>query len=567
MSKLSRLAALVCCFFLTGVSLPAERYALLSGVSAYQNGIHQLEGPAEDINSLNKMLLRLGYSATNISILLNDQATHGNILKTLDKMVSQLKSGDYLFVYFSGHGTSAFDKGNQEISPAIGPDSGGLIPYDLSLKSLQAIVDTLVIGRRDLRPILSRVPSGAQAFVVLDACYSENSAKSVGLWSSATPRTIHPIDLIKPEPGAAVGQASGAVTTTPPVSDNGAYPYSNVVSLAAAAKNQTAVDIDRALINRGATTFDTRPHGALTNSVLLGLSGQADTNRDGNISYDELFRFVRRDMEKYPHQPQLLAPDGFSLDQPALGKGIVVAEQPPPIVPPAVSAPAKIRVKLETPNQDLSARLHAMSEVDLTEGAYDLLVRAEANEWKIYDSGSALLQGLPLQQTEKVAARVLAYGELSKLRTWSNPAQQFNVKIDVEPANAKNYDRFRTTFRINEMAKFKIGTQRRAYLLLFDINKDGGIEVLFPGPAPAEQGPQSPQTPVEFTAPATAPAGSDQLKLIGFSERPDEWADWVCTNNACPKFAADDPRLAKLLHMLKSTSGTSETSLRVITRE
>jgi hypothetical protein len=102
---------------------------------------------------------------------------------------------------------------------------------------------------------------------------------------------------------------------------------------------------------------------------------------------------------------------------------------------------------------------------------------------------------------------------------------------------------------------------------LLDINKDGRIAVLFPGWEEKERGLQTPNRPVTFTVPVTAPAGSDELKLIGFPQLPAGWTEWACTPNTCPEFNADDPRLAKLLQMLSAQPGTAEASLRVITQE
>jgi hypothetical protein len=156
---------------------------------------------------------------------------------------------------------------------------------------------------------------------------------------------------------------------------------------------------------------------------------------------------------------------------------------------------------------------------------------------------------------------------LSRLRNWSNPGQHFNVKLDVEPEHATGYDRFRTAFRINEKASFRIASEAPAYLLLLDINKDGRVSVLFPGPGEKERGLQASNQPLEFAVPVTAPAGSDQLKLIAFPRRPAEWEAWVCSSNACPEFDAADARMTKLLAMLQADSGTAETSLRVITEQ
>src|SRR3954468_5513038 len=132
--------------FAIGMLAPAhaEHYAVLAGVGEYQSGIRSLEGPSEDIRALQASLLASAYTPADITILLNTSATKHNILAALDSTVARLKPGDHLFFYFSGHGTSAFDKSSREISPVIGPDSGGLLPVDLNLDSYQSIADSLL---------------------------------------------------------------------------------------------------------------------------------------------------------------------------------------------------------------------------------------------------------------------------------------------------------------------------------------------------------------------------------------------------------------------------------------
>ncbi|MGD0867925.1 MAG: caspase family protein [Bryobacteraceae bacterium] len=551
--------------------LHAERYAVLAGVSHYQQDGLNLEGPAYDIQALRDLLVhRQGYDAANVTVLLNEQATRENILNALRRRVDQLRAGDHLFFYFSGHGTSAFDKNNQSLRPVIGPDSGALAPYDLTFESLPAAVQSLIIGRRDLRPILSRVPPGAQALVALDSCYSENAAKSVGVWSTAPVRGINLVARVQ-EQNKQAGDAASADAARMPASggvEGGAYPYSNVVSFAAASKDQAAVDIGSDFLMRKWPTVDGKPHGAFTNSLLAGLAGAGDTNRDGSITYDELFRFIRRDMEKYPHQPQILAAAGFALDQPVLGARAASLPESSVPMPAGDQAGSRIRVSLDRPSPELGAQLGAMADVEIVTGPYDLLVRPVGNQWGIYDASGVLVQSLPLQEVSAVASRVRAQGQLAQLRFWSNPAQDFNVKIDVELSAETGYDRLRSLFRIGERVKFRIGTERRAYLLLLGINKDGRVTVLFPGSQAGERGPQTPNQPVEFVVQVTPPAGSDQLKLIGFTAAPPQWPDWACTTaTVCPEFGPGEPRMTSLMRMLRASVGTAETSLRVITEQ
>ena len=194
-----------------------------------------------------------------------------------------------------------------------------------------------------------------------------------------------------------------------------------------------------------------------------------------------------------------------------------------------------------------------------------MLVRRAGRQWAIYDVSGVLLQSLD-DDARAVAARVRAEGRLAELRNWSSPRQSFNVKIDIEPAAAEGYARLRTVLRVGENAKFRIATEQAAYLLLLDIDKKGKVSVLFPGSGAAERAPQTPRRPVEFAAGITPPAGSDQLKLIGFTVAPPGWAEWACSATACPEFTGDDPRMERLLHMLRTSKGIAETSLRVITQ-
>jgi len=55
--------------------------------------------------------------------------------------------------------------------------------------------------------------------------------------------------------------------------------------------------------------------------------------------------------------------------------------------------------------------------------------------------------------------------------------------------------------------------------------------------------------------------------LIGFESAPPDWDQWACTSKACPKFNAADPQMAKLMNLLRTSSGTAESSLRLITQQ
>jgi Domain of unknown function (DUF4384) len=261
-----------------------------------------------------------------------------------------------------------------------------------------------------------------------------------------------------------------------------------------------------------------------------------------------------------------LAASSFPLDRAVLGAELTKSHTLNASAAGAGSL-GKVRVKLEKSDADLEAKLRSIPDVELATSSFDLLLQRSGSQWRVYDQGGALLQATPTDDTEKLLTRIRASRMLLRLRNWSNPGQHFNVKLDVEPDHATGYDRLRTSFRINEKAKFRIGTESPAYLLLLDINKEGRISVLFPGPDEKEHAIQAFNLPLEFTVPITAPAGSDQLKLVAFPRRPADWDNWTCRANGCPEFDAADARMTKLLAMLDADSGTAETNLRVITEQ
>jgi hypothetical protein len=205
--------------------------------------------------------------------------------------------------------------------------------------------------------------------------------------------------------------------------------------------------------------------------------------------------------------------------------------------------------------------------MELVAIGFDFLVRRNDTQWGVHDASGVLIKNVPATQPDAVVATVRAQSQAAQLRLWSNPAQSFNVRIDAEPDAASGYDRLRTVFRVREKVRFKISTERPAFLLFLGLDKDGRVTVLFPGPPAAERLKQAANQPVEFVVQATPPAGSEQLKLIGFLEQPAQWQEWICSATACPSFDAGDPRMGKLMQMLRTSRGTAEASLRVITQE
>ena len=128
----------------------------------------------------------MGFNEANITTLVDHAAGRDAILDALDKIAEQTSSGDFVFVYFSGHGTSWYDPQNRVLQQGdlkqgdLTPNTGALMPADLDpQETVEEKMAKLIIGTRDLRPRFEKLDKGRQVLAVFDACYSGNSVRSV----------------------------------------------------------------------------------------------------------------------------------------------------------------------------------------------------------------------------------------------------------------------------------------------------------------------------------------------------------------------------------------------------
>jgi hypothetical protein len=108
----------------------ARKYALLIGIDAYQGaGFTRLYGAHNDIRLVRGLLEqpRFGFASDNIAILLDDQATHAKILAAFDDLERKVQDNDFVYIHYSGHGSSVLDRNGDEKNGS-GYDST-LVPY------------------------------------------------------------------------------------------------------------------------------------------------------------------------------------------------------------------------------------------------------------------------------------------------------------------------------------------------------------------------------------------------------------------------------------------------------
>ncbi|MDR1510907.1 MAG: caspase family protein [Synergistaceae bacterium] len=90
----------------------ARKYALLIGINTYKykNADISLRGPLNDVALVKDILeKKLGFAAEDITVLLESQATHTGILKAIDELAERAARGDFIYIHYSGHGSTAQD--------------------------------------------------------------------------------------------------------------------------------------------------------------------------------------------------------------------------------------------------------------------------------------------------------------------------------------------------------------------------------------------------------------------------------------------------------------------------
>ncbi len=167
----------------------ASNHALLIGCCdkyAKLKKITPLYGTSNDVTALKKILIESGtLSAHNTRSLLNTQATKKNIVATLTSMLTNknLKRGDTLYLYYSGHGSSSYDSGffgkkikeDKQLNKFL-MNTTALVPYDVDTKNLY---DTLIITKRDFKPLFEKLDKkGIKIVWITDACYAGNAYRS-----------------------------------------------------------------------------------------------------------------------------------------------------------------------------------------------------------------------------------------------------------------------------------------------------------------------------------------------------------------------------------------------------
>lgn len=520
--KLISLAAML------GLSQPlwATNKALLIGISDYQNKKDKLEGPVNDVVALKKSLQQhWGFTAQNIKTLLNYDATHSNILSELTKLAKQATADDQIFIYFSGHGTSAHNKDENGSGLPLPYSSGALVPYGYyhAGDTRQQIVDNLLVGKRDFRPIFSQLDkTKAQVFVIFDSCYSGNSVRGLYNKGSLLPtRTTEVFDSVVDDDEPAACFDCGTAAVDP-------YPYKNILYLSAASPREKAQDIGEYWLKQY-PTMDNKPHGAFTDALLRALSGKikTDQNNDGKTNYGELYAAVKDFMRSrgYSHDPQILPvamedSQQLSLNN-VLGKRGILRNI-------NVSTPSVLfTVSVPAGEARLISRLAQFPALKISDVHADLVVKKQGNHYLFINKSGDLIGTLNSPNLKQFVGRVQqeAWKKQFKQVLQSRPSFNidFNINKGLDGSSAKEGD----------LVAFTLRSEKPMHLLLLDVDSHGNLAVLYPymkhelSAIPAQDIKFIPSENKADWIKVQKPFGIDHLIAIGFAKQPDFLKEFV----------------------------------------
>lgn len=256
------------------------RRALVIGINEYARPQWKLRGAVADARNIETFLKgSLAYKPEQIRLLLDQDATRANILKTFeDWLINGSKPGDELFFYYSGHGSQQKDEDGDEedgldetlVSADASPDGHGGIRNMITDDEIGALLDRV---------------TDRKVTVVVDACHSGTVTRGLLPEGIEGGKNLPSIPEVNP-PEPVSTRAVQAHRKEPGFTDA----KSNLTVWTAVAPYQVALEEVKA-----------KPiTGVFTNRFIRGVAQkQADLNGDGVVSHAELHEFLQRESDAY----------------------------------------------------------------------------------------------------------------------------------------------------------------------------------------------------------------------------------------------------------------------------
>ena len=234
------------------------RHAVIVGINDYADAaIPDLKYAESDAKAVYDTLIdaKIGrFPKDNVTLLLGKDVSPGKIKAALYKLRGVGKD-DLVIIFYSGHGAKEGDE-------------AFWVTQDADRKALPATSLT----NSEIRKYLQRIPS-QRMVVLLDCCYAASTVKK----SLADPKKLF-----------------------------GEFEGKGRVTIAGSADNQEALE------------YEDKKAGVFTHYLVGGLRGSADTNTDGVVTFEEVWRYLGDNVRKASvkqgglHEPVLISEGGLT---------------------------------------------------------------------------------------------------------------------------------------------------------------------------------------------------------------------------------------------------------------
>ena len=255
-------------------------YALIIGIGNYRH-IPQLKKATTDAQDLRDVLVQGGYPESQVSLLLDDQATTGAISDRLDWLTRRAQDEATVLIFFAGHGAQRV--GGFDIGEYLCPVEADW--YNLS--------DT-AISNQMLTRALNAIKAERVA-VFLDACHS-----------------------------GGVGEARGALSVKEGLS-------TDTYDQLSAGKGRIVIASSQP--DEVSWELDGMRNGLFTHYLLEGLRGKV-ADEDGGVRALRLFSYLSQQVPQHKSQHPLLKTAEASADIMLCQIPAGVVEPPPSVTPP-----------------------------------------------------------------------------------------------------------------------------------------------------------------------------------------------------------------------------------------
>jgi hypothetical protein len=389
------------------------------------------------------------------------------------------------------------------------------VPADFRISrdrdSPKDVMARLIVGRFDLRPLLSRLEKGRHVFVAFDACFSGSSVRAIP--SGVDTLKSRHLPIVLKSRGGAGDPADDLDPFKKNTTREEPYPYQNVFYLAAASEYEQAKDIGRDKLH-AFPTIDDRPHGAFTDAFLRVLMGRvyADTDHDGQLNQGEIYRTVKECVSaRFPHIPHAL-PKGGRAGRLISQKFFMRAGGFPK--PPPLAISKTLRIKISKSLTGLRKRISAEKGLEITEENPDLLVRSDGGDLVILLPNAHILCRFPGPNLAEVMNRLRRHSDVRRLAGLTYPFQRFNVHLELTGAHGG-------VVTEGSPIGFTVRSDVRVYILLLDIDPTGEVHIIYPAEE-SEIRPQRAGALLDLSGmgQVTAPFGTEFVKVFAFRDLP-----------------------------------------------